>query len=142
VINKPELAISAIVFLALAATAFAKDGGTPTLNIEYACHASAQAVAAEVSVAADVFMACMDDEKQARDELQKNWATYPAPDRAQCIQPKEYIPGYVEWLVCLEMTRDVKVMRKGQPAVTSSDIHECPVVRFLEDGTIISVKNC
>jgi hypothetical protein len=47
----------------------------------------------------------------------------------------------VEWLTCIEMDRDVKAMRKEQPGPTSS-ADKCPVVRYLEDGTIVSVKAC
>src|SRR5260370_39998835 len=76
-----------------------------------------------------------------RKQLETDWATYPASDKARCVQPKEYTPGYVEWLTCLEMDRDVRAMRKGQPAATSSDVHQCPAVQFPEDATITSVNN-
>jgi hypothetical protein len=125
---------------ALASTALAKNGGPPKIDIEYGCHASEQAVKAVLSVTSDIYTSCVDSEKGALEQLDKSWSTFPASDKAQCIHPKEYIPGYVEWLTCLEMTRDVRVMRKGQPENTSTDIHECPVVRFHEDGTIISVN--
>jgi hypothetical protein len=82
----------------------------------------------------------LDDENDARAQLDKNWASFPASDKGRCIHPGEYLPSYVEWLTCLELTRDVKAMRKGRAAVTSSDINECPVVRFLEDGTITGVN--
>jgi hypothetical protein len=125
---------------ALASTAPAKNGEPPKIDIEYGCHASEQAVKAVISVTSDIYTSCVDDEKDALEQLNKNWSTFPASDKTQCIQPKEYIPSYVEWVICLEMTRDVRVMRKGQPATTSTDSGECPVVRFHEDGTIISVN--
>jgi hypothetical protein len=138
VINKLKIAMSAVVILAVASTALAKDSGLPKLDIEYACHASEKAVAAVISVTTDIFKSCVDDENLAREQLDKNWATYPASDKARCIHPKEYVPAYVEWLTCLEMTRDVKVMRKDRPGPLSSG-DKCPVVRYLEDGTILSV---
>jgi hypothetical protein len=137
--NRLRIAISVVAVLAVASTAVAKDGGVPKLNIEYACHASEQAVAAVVSVTTDIYKSCLDDENDARNQLDKTWANVPVSDKARCIHPKEFLPSYVEWLTCLEMTRDVKQMRKGRAAPTSSDTHECPVVRFLEDGTITSV---
>jgi hypothetical protein len=133
------ISISALIILAAVSTAFAKDGGLPKLNIEYACHASQQAVAAIISVDSDLFGSCMSDEKEARQQLEKDWAKYPASDRDRCIQTKEYLPGYVEWLTCLEMERDVKVMRKDQPGPQSTG-DRCPVVRYQEDGTILSVN--
>jgi hypothetical protein len=140
-ITKSKFFVGAIVILAATSTAVAKDGGLPKLDIEAACHASERAVAAIITASNDMFSSCMSDEKEARDQLDKNWATYPAVDKARCIQPKEYMPGYVEWLTCIEMDRDVKAMRKEQPGPTSS-ADKCPVVRYLEDGTIVSVKAC
>jgi hypothetical protein len=137
-INRLGIAVYAVT-LAAASTSPAKDGGLPKLDMKFACRSSEQAVSAVISVTTDIYKSCLDDENDARDQLNKAWAEFPASDKARCIQPKEYLPSYVEWLTCLEMTRDVKTMRKGRPGPTSSDIHECPVVRFLEDGTITSV---
>jgi hypothetical protein len=140
-ITKSKFFVGAVIILTAGSAALAKGGGLPKLDIERACHASEQAVAAVITVTSDMFSACVSDEKEAQDQLDKNWATYPAVDKTRCIQPKEYMPGYVEWLTCLEMDRDVKVMRKEQPGPTSST-DKCPVVRYLQDGTIVSVNAC
>ncbi len=140
-IAKSKIIICTAAVLAVVSTALAKDGGLPKLDIEYACRASEKAVSAIVSVTTDIFGSCKADEEAARDELQKGWATFPASDKARCIQPKEYLPSYVEWLTCIGMARDVKAMRKGQPGPTST-ADKCPVVRFQEDGTIVSVDAC
>ena len=140
-IAKSKFFVGAVIILTAGSAALAKGGGLPKLDIERACHASEQAVAAVITVTSDMFSACVSDEKEAQDQLDKNWATYPAVDKARCIQPKEYMPGYVEWLTCIEMDRDVKVMRKEQPGPTSST-DKCPVVRYLQDGTIVSVNAC
>ena len=140
-ITKSKFFVGAVIILTAGSAALAKGGGLPKLDIERACHASEQAVAAVITVTSDMFSACVSDEKEAQDQLDKNWTTYPAVDKTRCIQPKEYMPGYVEWLTCLEMDRDVKVMRKEQPGPTSST-DKCPVVRYLQDGTIVSVNAC
>jgi hypothetical protein len=137
--TKSAIIISAAILVA--ATALAKDGGLPKLNTEAGCRASEKAVATATGTTSDTLGSCMSDENEARKQLEKNWATYPASDKARCIQPKEYTPGYVEWLTCLEMDRDVNAMRKGQPAVSTS-VDKCPVVRFRQDGTILSVHAC
>jgi hypothetical protein len=137
--NRLRIDISVFVVFAAASTAIAKDGGLPKLNIEFACHASEQAVSAIVSVTTDIYKSCLDGENDARNHLDETWANFPASDKARCIHPKEFLPSYVEWLTCLEMTRDVKQTRKGKPAPTSSDTPKCPVVHFLEDGTITGV---
>ena len=89
--------------LAGASTALAKDRGLPKLNVESACRASQTATAAATGVTSDDLGTCISDENDARKQLEKDWATYPASDKAVCIQPKEYTPGYIEWLTCLEM---------------------------------------
>jgi hypothetical protein len=141
VITSSKITIFVAIILVAASTVLAKDGGLPKLDIEYACRASEKAVAAIVSVATDIFGSCKADEEAARDELRKDWTTFPASDKARCIQPKEYLPSYVEWLTCLGIARDVKAMRKEQPGPRSS-IDKCPVVRYLDDGPIISVTAC
>jgi hypothetical protein len=138
-ITRLGIAVYAIALVS-ASAAPAKNGGLPKLDVESACRSSEQAISAVISVTSDVYKSCLDDENDARSHLDKAWSGFPASDKARCIQPKEYLPSYVEWLTCLEMTRDVRAMRKGRPGPTSSDIHECPVVRFLEDGTITSVN--
>jgi hypothetical protein len=133
--------ISAALVLAAASTALAKDGGLPKLNTEYGCHASEKALATATGTDSDTFSSCMSDENDARKQLEKDWATYPASDKAQCIQPKEYTPGYVEWLTCLEMGGQVKALRKGQSEISTS-VDKCPAVRYRQDGTIVSVNAC
>jgi hypothetical protein len=69
----------------------------------------------------------------------------------------EYLPGYVEWQACLEMTRDVINLRKQQAASAaassyasgkssargaSSQARECPIVQTKDDGSIDWVINC
>jgi hypothetical protein len=139
--TKSAIIISAAVVLAVASTALAKDGGLPKLNTEYGCHASENAMVAATGTDSDTYGSCMSDENDARKQIEKDWATYPAADKARCIQPRDYTPGYVEWLTCLEMERDVKAMRKGQPAISSS-VDKCPAVRYRQDGTIVSVNAC
>jgi hypothetical protein len=138
-INRLRIAIPVVAVLVVASMAVAKDVGIPKLNIEYACHASEQAVSAVVSATNDIYKSCLDDENDARNQLNDAWAKFAASDKVRCIHSSEFLPSYVEWLTCLEMTRDVKQMRKLRAAPTSSDSSECPIVHFLEDGTITGV---
>jgi hypothetical protein len=99
----------------------------------------------------------MNDEQTAREQLVKDWATYPVLAKARCVQPKAFLPGYVEWQSCIEMTRDVIKLRREQavstPASsdasdrssrrrTGSETRECPIVKIGEDGSIDWVINC
>jgi hypothetical protein len=67
---------------------------------------------------------CLSDEEEARKQLVKEWASYPALARSQCVKTAEYLPGYVEWLSCIQMTRDVLQLRKqeGPDASDSSRV--------------------
>jgi hypothetical protein len=141
VFTKSTIIILAATTLVAASTALAKDGSLPKLNVENGCRASEKALAAATGTTSDTFGSCMSDENDARKQLEKDWATYSAPDKARCIQPKDYTPGYVEWLTCIEMDRDVRALRKGQPAISTS-IDKCPSVRYRQDGTIVSVNAC
>jgi hypothetical protein len=141
VFTNSKIIISLAIVIAAASTALAKDGGLPKLNTEYGCHASEKALATATGTTSDNFGSCMSDENDARKQIEKDWATYPASDKARCIQPKEYTPAYVEWLTCLEMDWEVRAMRKGQPAISSS-VDKCPAVRYRQDGTIVSVNAC
>jgi hypothetical protein len=57
---------------------------------------------------------CADDEAEARDQVQSEWAQFNGPDKANCISESSIgdAPSYVELLTCLEMARDV---RKSSP---------------------------
>jgi hypothetical protein len=133
--------ISITIILAAVSAALAKDGGLPKLNTEAGCRASEKALSAATGTTSDTLGSCISDENDARKKLEKDWATYPASDKARCIQPKEYTPGYIEWLTCLEMDGNVRALRKGQPAISTS-VDKCPAVRFRQDGTIVSVNAC
>jgi len=100
---------------------------------------------------------CMTDERDARDQLVKNWSSYPALAKEQCVKPQEYLPGYVEWLSCIEMTRDAHQARKDQSSPTTSGMGssrrastrraytpstQCPIVKYAGDGSIDYVVNC
>jgi hypothetical protein len=59
---------------------------------------------------------CVAGEDKARKEIEKDWATFPAAERNQCIQTaaKGGSPSYVEIIVCLEMFRDSRTRKEPQ----------------------------
>ena len=59
---------------------------------------------------------CVAGENTARKEIEKDWATFPAAERNQCIQTaaKGGSPSYVEIIVCLEMIRDSRTRKEPQ----------------------------
>jgi hypothetical protein len=144
--TKVRTAVAAVIILSAASASVAKDGGPPTIDIQRTCRENVNALGTVLGGEIKQDMsACLMDEQDARDQLVKNWATYPAIAKALCVQPKEYLPGYVEWQACLDMTRDVLKLRKesassasGSSAVTG----ECPVVKYTDDGSIEYMINC
>jgi hypothetical protein len=57
---------------------------------------------------------CVEDESQARDQLQAQWIQFGVHDRTVCLGETnaDGTPSYVELLTCLEMARDAKKLPK------------------------------
>ena len=72
----------------------------PKFNIDPTCHAESK-----LSDAATDYKICVEDENQARDELQRSWSKYPAKYREQCVSETRVSgsPSYVEVLTCIQM---------------------------------------
>jgi len=88
----------------------------PTVDIERTCRASAAAVVSEIGENAATFGNCVRQERAAYEQIVKTWGEYTAPSRQRCVDPKMYMPSYVEWLTCLEVERDARNMRKENPS--------------------------
>ena len=163
---KASAILVSVIVLSFASTSLARDGGgPPTIDIQKTCRENVNALGTGLGgeINQDL-QVCLMDEQAARDQLVKDWANYPAIAKERCVQPKEYLPGYIEWQTCLDMTRDVLKMRKENASDTSgsnasgasgssgsrrtSRRHggavkgECPVVKYTEQGSIDYVINC
>jgi hypothetical protein len=91
----------------------AAPSGVPTIDIQNTCKIAAGSMTIMAgSTVQSAIESCLRSEQGAREQLVKDWATYPATDRARCVQVKVYLPSYIEWLTCLEMERDVRALRK------------------------------
>src|SRR5262249_14159719 len=62
---------------------------------------------------------CLATEQRTREELNKNWSTFPAADRIACVKSLTFSPTYTELATCLEMRRDLKNSRDAKPADTN-----------------------
>ena len=81
------------------------NGGVPTLDVRPSCRAAA---IAEVTTK-DAMQSCMADEKNAHDQLVRQWTKFNTADRAACLGPiMEFEPTYTELLTCLEMATDTR----------------------------------
>jgi hypothetical protein len=85
--------------------AWARDG-VPQLDVEPSCRAAA-AAAMVVGRTRDN---CHTDEKTAREAVAREWDTFSAADRRHChsLVTTGGPPSYVEFLSCLEVSRDAR----------------------------------
>jgi hypothetical protein len=60
---------------------------------------------------------CLDSEHRTREQLDKNWSTFPAADRIECVKTQTFEPTYTELATCLEMKRDIQNAAKPADAV-------------------------
>ena len=51
---------------------------------------------------------CLGEEQRTREQLNKDWSTFPAADRVKCVKTQTFSPTYTELATCLEMQRDIK----------------------------------
>jgi len=154
--------------LATPGLASAASNGVPTADITTTCRTSEKALIAIFGAETQQnFESCMNSEKEAREQIVKNWQNFPTGARQRCVNTTVYMPSYVEWLTCLEMEQQVNEARKkaasnpvitegrGGSAVARSDTpansrrprigsaaNPCPVVQSAPDGSIISVIAC
>ena len=85
-------------------------GGLPSIDIEKNCRESSNALYG--STTANIFNSCVEDEKEAGAKLTKDWAIFPAADKARCVHAAIYLPSYVEWLTCIEGESTLRRIRK------------------------------
>src|SRR5215467_4770447 len=105
--------IAIVVLLIGMPAAVARADSPPKLDVAPSCNAAARGA---ISAGRDK-EACMSDERTAQDALAQNWSKYNAADKTQCIgNVKTGGPAsYVELLSCLEIMRDAKAVREGEP---------------------------
>lgn len=102
----------------------AAGGGVPNLNIQPSC----KAAGVEGMIVGRTVESCLNDEKTARDQLDKDWGTYSADDKSHCLSMVSTggSPSYVELLSCLEMSRDAKKIAQQPPADQASTSSTTP----------------
>jgi len=129
----------AAIIVGMMSATFAKDAGPPTIDLRKTCQASVAAAAAVIgNTGQGDIDVCMQDEQAARMQIVNEWATFPALAKSRCVKPQEYVPSYVEWVACLEMTRDVFKLRQERSSTPAAGLgrnsRECPVVAVDQDG--------
>ena len=97
----PRTALTAIAATFVTA-AYAAD--VPKLDVSKTC----RPIAGDVSLQINTDR-CFKSEQAARDQLTREWASFPAANRGLCTQTATMggMASYVALLTCLEMKRDV-----------------------------------
>jgi hypothetical protein len=90
-------------------------GGLPSIDIQTTCRESSTA-AYGAGTTAGILELCLEDEKDAGAKLAKDWASFPAADKARCVHAAIYLPSYVEWLTCIEGESTLRRIRKSSAA--------------------------
>jgi hypothetical protein len=160
-----KVALVAVVALSFASAGAAKGVPLPRIDLQKLCRASQiGGLGGRTDSGQGSVSSCVADEQDARNQLIKSWSSYPASARAECIKPGVYLPSYVEWLTCIQMTADARKLQADQPGETvgvgssgtpasrssrrragrraATPATECPVVHFNEDGSIDWIVAC
>src|ERR1700736_2021444 len=96
------ISISMIILSAQLIVAVAD--GVPKFDISRSCKLD---VAATAGLTVDQSIkSCMNDERQAQQQLGGQWSKFSAPSRASCTSQESIggTPSYVSLLTCLQMT--------------------------------------
>ena len=110
-----------MVFGALALAtqiSFVATSGVPTFNVEPSCKVAG-------NTGGDLRrQACLRTEREAREQLGKEWNSFVIADRTRCVETATMggaSRSYVELLTCLEIARDVRKLPKDNEAPIERD---------------------
>ena len=78
----------------------------PSWDVTGSCRAAASIAYGQTP--SERITSCLAAEQRTREELNKNWPTFPADDRVKCVKSLTFSPTYTELVTCLEMRRDVR----------------------------------
>ena len=107
-----------------AATSQESPSSLPNLNIEAGCQDVAKN---DLNKTAD-YPGCLSEERKARDQLRKEWASYPADMHSQCMHlvTPPALASYVSLQECLKMARDAQKMMKTDGATDIGKTMQAP----------------
>ena len=139
--------LPALLVIGTMSPCLAQRANLPMIDLQKLCQQNDKYVREVFTdIAQDSLQICMANEQSAREQILKDWSTFSSLAKSRCLQPSEYLPSYVEWQACLEMTRDVMQQRKEESAARGAKAQPadtlCPVVKYTEDGDIEWVLAC
>jgi hypothetical protein len=117
IMSPPATKIAVVILMLALPAAIARADSPPKLNVAPSCEAAARGA---ITAGRDKD-SCLNDEQTAESVLAQNWSKYDPADKTQCVgNVKTGGPAsYVELLSCLEIMRDAKTIRAGDPITTT-----------------------
>lgn len=107
-------------------TLSARSDGIPTLDIRPVCRGIASQ-SADPGIGqggqAETFQRCVESEQAVLEEIKKKWPAFSAADKQHCVTLAKTggESSNTELLTCLEMARDVRILRSTARAVSGED---------------------
>jgi hypothetical protein len=93
-------------------TSVAVSGSVPSWDVTASCRAAASIAYGQTP--AERLTSCLATEQRTREELTKNWTTFPAEDRIGCVKSLTFSPTYTELMTCLEMRTHARNLRDAR----------------------------
>jgi len=108
---------------------WARSDSIPTLDVRPVCRGIAsQSGDPGLGVAGqtETFRQCMESEQAVLDQLRKEWSAFSQADKRHCVTLAKTggESSNTELMTCLEMARDVRVLRSAAAAATSSGVDD------------------
>ena len=92
--------------------------GVPKLDVSPSCRGAAKS--GYISTTEARLQNCIDSEHRTRDQLDKNWSSFPASSRTFCLASiAHFAPTYTELATCLEMRRDLANPKPPEAGATN-----------------------
>lgn len=99
-----------LLALPLAIQLVAAADGVPAFDVKPSCEGAARAN--YMALGNERLQSCINSEHNTRDQLAKNWPSFPPADRSNCVAAMHnFNPTYTELVTCLEMKRDLRAMK-------------------------------
>jgi hypothetical protein len=90
--------------------------GVPKFDVTPSCEGAARAN--YMAQGNERLQSCITSENNTRDQLAKNWSSFPPADRANCVAAMHnFNPTYTELATCLEMKRALRTTRPADVVV-------------------------
>ena len=116
----------AAILIIVPSTVWAASEGIPALDVRPVCRGIASQ-SADPSVGqrnqTEAFQQCMESEQAVREQLKREWSAFSVADKRHCVTLATTggESSNTELLTCLEMARDVRVLRSATAAASERE---------------------